>query len=203
MVEEDPGVLVVDDSEGYRDLYTIWLTPEYEVRTAASGSAGLEELDEGIDIVLLDRELPGPNGLEVAQSIEASAHDPFVVVVSSLRPDFELIEQPVDEYVQKPIEEADLREVVETYRAQQAYLRAVDDLFGLTARKAAIEAHESDAELADSEAYARLEKRVEEKRREVQEAMMAARSDWKTAFRTCTKGLGQSITQPDRPDGLG
>lgn len=203
MVDGDPDILVVDDSEGYRELYSLWLAPDYAVRTAADGPAALEELDEAVDIVLLDRELPGPNGLEVAQSVAASDHDPFVVMVSSLRPDFELLEQPVDEYVQKPVEEADIRGVVETYRAQQAYLRAVDDLFGLTARKAAIEAHKSEADLADSEAYASLEERVEAKRREVHEAMVAAQSDWETTFRACMKGIGTSSTPSDSPNGLG
>lgn len=202
-MDGDPDILVVDDSEGYRDLYTLWLAPDYAVRTAADGPAALEQLDDGVDIVLLDREMPGPDGVEVAQSIEASEHDPFVVMVSSLRPEFDLLEQPVDEYVQKPVEEADIRGVVKTYRAQQAYLTALDDLFALTARMAAIEAHKSDAELADSEAYARLEERVESKRREVHEAMAAAKSDWETAFRACTKELGTSSTPSDFPNGLG
>jgi len=197
MVDHDTGVLVVDDSEGYRDLYSLWLAPDYAVRTAADGSAALAELDDGVDIVLLDRDLPGQTGLEVAQSIEASAHTPFVVMVSSVRADFDLAEHPVDEYVRKPVEKADIRGVVETYEARQAYLTALDDLFALTARKATIEAHKSDAELADSEAYARLEERVAEKRREAHEAMADARSDWKTTFRACTKDLGASTVPSD------
>ncbi len=197
MVDDVTDVLVVDDSEGYRDLYSLWLAPDCAVRTAADGSAALAELDDGVDIVLLDRELPEQTGLEVARSIEASAHTPFVVMVSSVHPDFDLVEHPVDKYVRKPVERADIRGVVETYGAQQAYLTALDDLFGLTARKATIEAHKSEAELADSEAYARLEERVTEKRREAHEAMADARSDWETTFRACTKDLEASTAPSD------
>jgi len=203
MVDGDADVLVVDDSDDLQDLYSLWLDPDHAVRAAADGHAALDVLDDGVDIVLLDREMPGPDGIEVARAIEASAHDPFVVMVSSLPPDFDLIERPVDDYVRKPVEEADIRAVVETYRAQQAYLRAVDDLFGLARRKAAIEAHKSGAELADSEAYARLEERLVAKRREVHEAMAAVRSDWERTFRACTKDLGAATTPPDPPNGLG
>jgi len=40
------SLLVVDDSNDFRSLYTLWLGEEYEVRTAVNGVDALAELDE-------------------------------------------------------------------------------------------------------------------------------------------------------------
>lgn len=186
-------ILTVEDSEGYRELYTHWLTPEHSVVPAPNGTEGLERLDDRVDIVLLDRNMPGPSGAEVALAIEDSPHDPHVVMVSSMEPDFDIVEFPIDGYLQKPVSEVDIRGVVDQYRAQRAYKDALDEFFSLTAKVAAIEARTSETERADSEEYARLTDRIEAKRQEVDEALAAARVDWETTFKACTEDVTTEI----------
>ena len=63
----DATVLVVDDEEAVADAYTAQLEGEYETRTAYSGKEALETVDDGVDIVLLDRRMPGRSGDEVLE----------------------------------------------------------------------------------------------------------------------------------------
>lgn len=177
-------VLVTDDEKGIRDLYEYWLDGEYEVRTAADGREALDALSGAVDVVLLDREMPGPSGTEVAERIEQSAHDPYVVIVSSQPMDFDVAASPVDDYVRKPVDEAGLREAIETYTTQREYEAALDEYFALTAKLAAIEADHAPAELADDDRYGRLQRQVERKRAEVDEALDRSDADWTAAFET-------------------
>ena len=207
MEAEDPDILVVDDNEGLRELYSLWLGADHEVSTAADGSAALAALTDSVEVVLLDREMPGASGLEVARSIEASEYDPFVVVVSSMPPDFDLIEYRVDDYLQKPVQETDVRDVVETYRAQSEYLRAVDELFALMAKVATIEANHAGADLADSDEYQRLRERLDAKRTAVYDDLLEARPDWEATFRAVAREGGQDPgtveAGVDLPNGFG
>ncbi len=204
MVADVGEILVVDDSEGLRELYSVWLTPDHEVRTAADGSEALAALGDGVEVVLLDREMPGLSGLEVARAIDESESDPFVVMISSMPPDFDLIECPVDDYLQKPVGEADVRDIVETYRAQREYLVAVDELFALMAKVATIEANHAEAELADSDEYRRLRERLAEKRAAVYDDLLEARPDWEATFRAVAReGPGNIEAGVDLPNGFG
>ncbi|PSQ28267.1 hypothetical protein BRD09_07660 [Halobacteriales archaeon SW_10_68_16] len=208
MAAEDPHILVVDDNERLRELYSLWLRPDHEVSTAADGSAALDALADGIEVVLLDREMPGLSGIEVARAIDESEHDPFVVMVSSMPPDFDLIEYPVDDYLQKPVGEADVRDVVETYRAQCEYLAAVDELFALMAKVATIEANHDEDELEANDEYVRLRVRLEEKRTEVYGDLLEAKPDWEATFRAVARDVGSTDMASvdagvDLPNGFG
>jgi len=106
------SLLVVDDSNDFRSLYTLWLGEEYEVRTAVNGVDALAELDETIDVVVLDREMPRKDGIAVAREVAAGEFDPAVVMVSGVVPDEELLDIPVDDYLEKPVTRDDIRSAV-------------------------------------------------------------------------------------------
>jgi CheY-like chemotaxis protein len=59
MSNERPSILFVDDERSLLDLYRHWFAEGYDVRTAADGEAALHQLDAAIDVVLLDRQMPG------------------------------------------------------------------------------------------------------------------------------------------------
>ena len=65
-------VLVVDDDDQLRKSFHKLLTEEgYTVQTAASGEAGLAMVrDKTPDVVILDVQLPGINGLETFRAIQ-------------------------------------------------------------------------------------------------------------------------------------
>lgn len=191
MVGDDLTVLITDDHDGCRELYEHWLAGDHDVLTAADGEAALATLSEDVDVVLLDRDMPGPEGTVVARSIERSRFDPYVVIVSSMPMDFDVVDMPIDGYVRKPIDEADLQGIVEEYRSQQAYETALDEFFALTAKLAAIEADHAREDLTGDDRYERLRRQVEQKRAEVDEALDDSRTDWTTAFRTFHERPGQ------------
>jgi CheY-like chemotaxis protein len=177
-------VLVVDDDEGCRTLYREWLAGDHEVREAASGEEGLEALDASVDVVLLDREMPGISGIDVAGRIAAAAHDPHVAMISSAPFDVDLAETPIHRYVRKPVDEDDVRGLLAEYRTRRDYETAFEEFFSLTSKVAALEADNSREELDGEERYERLRWRAAEKRVEVDLALQEAGSDWSTAFRT-------------------
>lgn len=191
MVGDQLTILVADDSAGCRDLYTLWLPADHDVLTAADGQEALDLLRPDVDLVIVDREMPGLGGVAVARELRDRDHDADVVMVSSRRPDLDLGEYPIDDYRQKPLMESDLRDIVTEYRTRQEYQTALEQFFALTAKVAALEASMPAAELEESERYARLRWLVEEKRAEVDEALSDAASNWSTAFKACTGGAAE------------
>jgi CheY-like chemotaxis protein len=173
----DLTILVVDDDGDCRDLYAIWLDDEHTLRFAADGSEGLDRLDETVDVVM--------SGLEVAHRIADGPFDPHVVMVSSMAADFDLHDVPIDDYARKPVDEGTVQSVLGQFRTQHAYHAALDDFFSLTARLGALEAEKTERELADSEEYQHLQRRVAEKRAEVNEAIATAETDWSVVFKNC------------------
>lgn len=183
-------ILVVDDSAAIRELYAEWLEDENDIETARDGDEALEQIDEGFDLVLLDREMPGPNGREVAVEMETAGYDVHVVMVSSLPADFDIVEYPVDGYLQKPATADDITGIVERYVSQQSYQQALEEYFGLTSKLAAVEAELSDEKLEASDEYDRLIRLVGEKRAEVDEAISESSAGWDFAFKACGRAAG-------------
>jgi two-component system response regulator CpxR len=186
MVGEPLTILLVDDTDGCRELYALWLPDEHEVLTAPDGRSALETIRPDVDLVLLDREMSDLGGVDVARELRADGHDPHVVMVSSRDPDLDLVDHPIDDYRQKPLEEGDLRDVIAEYRTRESYTDALEQFFALTAKVAALEASHSPAELAESDHYDRLTWLVEEKRAEVDRALSETAEDWSSAFRAAT-----------------
>ena len=197
MVGDSMTILVAEDNADCRDLYSIWLGDEHTVTLVADGTAALEELGPTVDILFLDRDMPGHTGTEVAEQVAALPHDPYVVMVSSMDPDFDIVEMPIDRYVQKPVDQRALDAVIEQCRTQDEYRTALDDFFSLTAKLGAIEAETSEEVLADSDEYERLRERVAAKRAEVDSALGPGQVDWSLAFKTCPNPGGKQVQNPN------
>ncbi len=77
------------------------------VRVARTGEEGLEAVRKGVDLVLLDLNLPGMDGLEVCRMIRrqpATAHVP-IIIVSARADEVDRVlglEMGADDYVVKP-----------------------------------------------------------------------------------------------------
>lgn len=185
MVGDTMTILVAEDNADCRDLYSIWLGDEHDVRLVSDGTTALEAIDPTVDILILDRDMPGHTGVEVAHRIAAMPHDPYVVMVSSMDPDFDIVEMPIDRYVQKPVDQQRLDSVIEQCRTQEEYRSALDDFFALTSKLASIEAEKTEEVLSDCEEYTRLKERVAAKRAEVDTALTPDQVDWSLAFKKC------------------
>jgi DNA-binding response OmpR family regulator len=106
-------VLVVEDEQEVADSYESELEPRYETLVANDGNEALELVDKTIDVILLDRGLPGLTGDEVLEAIHEGGLDCQIVIVSAVDPDFDIIEMPFDEYITKPVRKQELLDAVE------------------------------------------------------------------------------------------
>ena len=106
-------VLLVDDEQHLREAYADLLEKRFTVRTAADGEAALAAMTDDIDVLLLDRRMPGLDGADVLDDIRKNDYDGPVVIVSAVDPLLQEIEQHVEEYLFKPVNRDELIEAVE------------------------------------------------------------------------------------------
>ncbi len=158
---EQTRVLVVEDEQQVADLYEIWLADEYDVRIAYSGEEALERMaDSEVDVVLLDRRMPGLSGDDVAHRLGENGSDVQVIMVTALSPSPEMAALPIDEYIEKPVTSEQLRSTVETAALASTYDDEVTELLALIARREALEATVSADELETNEEFDRLTTRI-------------------------------------------
>ncbi|NIB99324.1 response regulator [Halobacterium sp. R2-5] len=160
--EEGDGeatVLVVDDEEGLADLYAIWLRDRYAVETAYDGDAALDALDETVDVVLLDRQMPGVSGDDVLEAIRDRELDCRVAMVTAVEPELDIVDLGFDDYLRKPVDRETLRETVDRLLRRSAYDEAVQAYFA-AARKHALLSESNDPSVTDAEEFEALEARL-------------------------------------------
>ena len=163
-MSSDVSVLVVDDERDVADSYVDALDDEYEVRVAYSGEAALEETDDSVEVVLLDRRMPRLSGDEVLAEIERRDVDCRVVMVTAVEPDLDIVEMQFDEYLVKPVTGDQLQNVVERMLARQALDEQVQRTFVLASRLATLESKLSYDQLETSEEYTALREEFAELR---------------------------------------
>ncbi|MFB6304513.1 MAG: response regulator transcription factor [Haloferacaceae archaeon] len=156
--DDRPVVLAVDDQARVVEAVALWLD-EYEVRTATSGEDALELADEDVDVVLLDRHMPGMDGDEVLERIRERGLDYRVAMLTAVDPELDVVEMAFDEYVTKPAGRDAVRETVERLLRVADGDDAVRDLFAVTNKQAALESEHSTAALEGDERYERLRER--------------------------------------------
>ncbi len=109
-------ILVVDDELGPRESLRMLLKPSYQIQTADSGRAALDQIPVyRPDIVILDIKMPELDGLEVLRRIKRI--DPAVEVVmitayASLETVKTALTHGAFEYLIKPFSRQDLEDVV-------------------------------------------------------------------------------------------
>ncbi|ELZ40028.1 response regulator receiver protein [Halorubrum californiense DSM 19288] len=180
MSEQPPLVLVVEDEPDLADLYAAWLGDEYRVRTAYGGREALDQIDEAddeVDAILLDRRMPGLSGDEVLTAVRDRGIDCRVAMVTAVEPDFDILEMGFDDYLVKPVTSETLRETVEGLLRRGEYDSEVQELFSLTSKKAMLESEKSANDLADNEEYQRLTERIEDLRDRADESRDAVATD--------------------------
>jgi len=168
---ENPTVLVVDDEPDLTDLYAEQISGRYEVRTAYSAAEAIERLDEEVAVVLLDRRMPERSSEVVLETINEEYPGCRVAIVTAVTPDFDILDMQFDDYVVKPVTGEELRNTVERVLTRSDYQDLVREYFTLISKYAALQTHKSQSELDSSAEFARLEERIEERRRELDSLM--------------------------------
>jgi DNA-binding response OmpR family regulator len=164
----DTEVFVVDDEQNVADSYADALEEEYEVTVTYSGEEALEEFHPGVDVVLLDRRMPGLSGDEVLAEVDSRHADCRVVMVTAVEPDLDIVEMPFDEYLVKPVTSEQLRNVVERMLARKTLDEQVQRMFVLASKLATLESKLTYTQLESSDEYEALRTEFVELRDEVE-----------------------------------
>ena len=164
---ENVRVLVVDDEVEVADAYALRLRGYCEVETAYGGKEALSTIEETpVDIVLLDRHMPGLSGDDVLDELERRKFHGRVVMVTAVDPGVEVLEMPFDDYLCKPVAREDVRAVVNQQRQILAY-ETLGEFFGLEAKRAIIEAEMSTEQRRQHDQYEEVAEQAERLERRV------------------------------------
>src|SRR4051812_34799579 len=108
--ERMPKVLVVDDETNLRKVLAAMLRRDgFDVTVAADGEQGLAEFAKnGADIVVTDLVMPKVGGLEILKSINASAPEVPVIIITAhgtVDSAVEAIKLGAFDYITKPFDQ--------------------------------------------------------------------------------------------------
>ena len=180
----DAKVLIVEDEEDLAELYREWLYRRFDVEIALNGQEALDHLSDDIDVVLLDRRMPGLSGDQVLGEIRDREIGCRVVIVSAVTPDFDVIAMGFDDYLEKPITREELIETVESMLNRSEYSTQLQEFHQLVSKVAVLEANKVTSELEQNEEFQALKNRIEELRVEVDQRVDAFdEADFEAAFR--------------------
>ncbi|MFC7204026.1 HalX domain-containing protein [Haloferax namakaokahaiae] len=171
MSADQPLVLIVEDEPDLADLYATWLRDDYRVRVAYGGREALDNLDDEVNVVLLDRRMPDLSGDEALAEIRNRGFECRVAMVTAVEPDFDIIAMGFDDYLVKPVSRESLTETVSNLILRNTYDTGVQELFSLASKKALLEAEKDEATLEDNEEYTTLDTRLDELRETLDETL--------------------------------
>lgn len=110
-------VLLAEDDRAFRETLRFWLTDSghYQIKEAADGEEALANVDETVDVLVVDRQMPKLPGSKVVARLGDTAFDGTVVVLSARRPDRHLSRDDVAEYLLKPVDQQTFLDVLDRY----------------------------------------------------------------------------------------
>lgn len=169
--ESDPTVLIVDDDPQVRSLFGLFLEDEYETKLAESGQAALKMMGPDIDVVLLDRRMPDVDGDEVLRHFRDQELTQPVAMVTAIEPEFDIVDMGFDDYVVKPVDGEELREVVATMLLREEYDDVIREYFSLVSMVTLLEQKKAPPDLEESDEYAKLCRELDEIKDEARTAL--------------------------------
>jgi len=154
----DATILVVDDEQKVVESYSLRLGMRYDdVHTATGGQEAIAVLEvTDVDVVFLDRRMPDMSGDEVAQVIREEGYATQVIMATAVDPDFDIIEMPFDDYLQKPIGKEEMFGAVEQQLNAGAYDGKRAEYYSVRSKIAVLEDEKSSYQLEDNKKYQNL-----------------------------------------------
>lgn len=160
--DPDPVVLIVDDDPRLVNMHAGWLKNDHTIRQAYDGEEAFRQLDESVDLVLLDRRMPGISGEDVLARIREWNLDCGVVMLSAVEPDFDIVDMGFDAYIVKPGFREEVVETVTDVLAREMHNDPLREYLALLAKESLLRAEKSDIDLVASNEYDRLRARLAE-----------------------------------------
>lgn len=111
-METTPHVVIVDDDRDISSLLADYLQRNgFQVRTAGDGKALAQLMEQGrTDLIVLDLNLPGEDGLTICRNLRAHSNVPVVMLTARGEPVDRILglEMGADDYLAKPFEPREL-----------------------------------------------------------------------------------------------
>jgi two-component system, OmpR family, response regulator len=111
-MEKQANILIVDDDRDIRTLLADYLESNgYRAYTAADGAAMWKQLESArIDLIVLDLNLPGDDGLTLCRKLRAGSNLPVIMLTARSEPLDRILglEMGADDYLPKPFEPREL-----------------------------------------------------------------------------------------------
>lgn len=162
MTKEDPVVLIVEDESSLMEIYAHWLQGDYSVWTAKTGEEALEVVDDSVDVMILDRLMPGMTGAEVVDAVRERGFGCLIVMATAVESNFDLIEVGADASLMKPITKDELLTTVSQMYDRGEYVEFEGKYFDLLAERATLKTRLNETERQTNEEYADLEAQINE-----------------------------------------
>lgn len=164
---DESVVLIVEDQEGLAEAYSAVVSTEHTVRTAFGGEEALSKMDDAVDVVLLDRRMPGMSGDEVLAELGERGFQARTAMLTAVEPDVDILDMDFDGYVTKPIDNDELLTLVDSLIELETYSTAEREYYRIATKKKAL----ASADRTTTDAYHSLQQRMQERRGEVDEAV--------------------------------
>ena len=101
-----PILLLVDDERGIVDTMKAYFSPQYEILTAYSGQEAVQKAEKQPDLILLDINMPGMDGLTVCQTIRNHVTCPILFLTARIESASQILgfQAGADDYIIKPFD---------------------------------------------------------------------------------------------------
>lgn len=134
MAELKETILIVDDEHGIVDMMKSYFSPQYDVLTAYSGEEAIQKAEKQPDLILLDINMPGIDGLTVCQTIRKHIACPILFLTARVESADKIngFQAGADDYIVKPfdLDELAARVAAHLRREQRRYSQSIVCFFG-------------------------------------------------------------------------
>ena len=110
-------LLIVDDERGIVDMMAGYFAPQYDVLTACSGQEALQKVSSGPDLILLDINMPGLDGITVCREIREYVTCPILFLTARVESADKIdgFRAGADDYIVKPFDLDELGARIEAH----------------------------------------------------------------------------------------
>lgn len=129
-----PKILIVDDETGIVEMLQSYFAAEYQVLTASSGAEALQKAAADPDLILLDINMPGLDGLSVCRQLRDHLNCPILFLTARIEHSDKIVgfAAGADDYIVKPFDLDELGARVQAHlrREQRRQGKASVRFFG-------------------------------------------------------------------------